>query len=440
MGTVIASLILAFVIASLLYRSQIQQMISDNLVTNGKKLIQTYQSISTTQLEPFMNGISGLSNSRIQIYNQAGEQILKEQHEPLIIDPLIVKRVIAGSVIRDLKNRKDGQTIVGLPFQDQNGNYALFLMVEASGLEKMFQNTVRTILFIILLIGSVLIFFAAGYIVKPIRRLTKATRRMAKGNFNVGLRTKRKDEIGQLTTSFNEMAIELSKLDRMRQEFVTNVSHEIQTPLTSISGFTKALKHKNMSEESRIHYLSIIEEESERLSRLGQNLLHLSQLQLEDLPLKLSTFRLDEQLRKIVIALEPQWSAKQLVIELELLEVIVQADGDQLGQVWINLLSNSIKFTPQQGTIRIGTAISSHDAVVTISDSGIGIPVEERVDIFKPFHMVDRARDGSQKGNGLGLSITKQIIDLHNGDIQVTGNPGEGTTFIVRIPQSFKNQ
>lgn len=408
---------------------------NESLIANGKKIIQTYQSTPSAQLEPFMRNVSGISNNVIQIYSSSGKPILSDQEFPLLVKPETIDRVLSGSIARDLNVGKGRQMLIGLPFEDKGDPYALFITIEARALEKMFISTLRTVLVIVLFIGSLLILVAARYIVMPLLRLTNATKHMAKGNFDIQIRTTRKDEIGQLTASFNEMAIELSKLDRMRQEFVTNVSHEIQTPLTSISGFTKALKSKNMSEESRLHYLNIIEEESERLSRLGKNLLQLSHLQVEDHPLKLSEFRLDEQLRKVVIALEPQWLAKEIDLDLQLEEVIVQADEDQLNQVWINLLSNSIKFTLKKGTIHIKAAISDHLAIVSIADNGVGIPEEERLDIFKPFHKVDKSRDGSIKGNGLGLSIVKQIIDIHHGEIKVSEQSGGGTIFTVQLPQ-----
>ncbi|MGG2065669.1 histidine kinase dimerization/phospho-acceptor domain-containing protein [Bacillus sp. S14(2024)] len=169
------------------------------------------------------------------------------------------------------------------------------------------MNVIHIMYVIILFFGSLLIIIAARYVVSPLVRLTEVTRKMAQGNFTIVLPTKRKDEIGALSASFNEMAKELGKLDQMRQEFVSNVSHEIQSPLTSISGFSKALKQKKMSEENRLRYLNIIEQESDRLSRLARNLLRLSHLQHDQLQLNLSHFRLDEQLRNVTIGLEPQW-------------------------------------------------------------------------------------------------------------------------------------
>lgn len=440
-GIVMLSLFTAFIVTSLLYEGRIQNLVEEVLITNGKKIIQAYQSTPSADLIPFMQNLSGISGNLLQLYNKNGRPLLDDKNVSMHVDPIHIERVLSGGTVHNIDTGEHHSfhlpqlPIIGLPFQVDGEPYALFLTVEKNPVEGEIMNSIHVMYIIILFFGSLLILVAARYIVNPILRLTEATKRMAKGTFDFELHTKRKDEIGLLTVSFNEMAKELSKLDRMRQDFVSNVSHEIQSPLTSISGFTKALKQKKMSEESRLRYLTIIEEESERLSRLSQNLLRLSYLQQETHPLKVSTYRLDEQLRKVVIALEPQWTAKEIEIDLQLETMTVQADEDQLNQVWINLLSNSIKFTPIHGKILIEAAVKEDQTIVSITDNGPGIPEEERVDIFKPFHKVDKARDPSVKGNGLGLSIVKKIIDIHNGDIQVFGRPGTGSTFEVTLPQ-----
>ncbi|RKP53224.1 sensor histidine kinase [Cohnella endophytica] len=433
-----ASLILSFVVASLLYKSQIKNLMNENLIANGKKIIQAYQSTPSVQLKPFMQGVSGISNVRFQIFDPNGDPILSEQQPSMQVDAGQIKEVVSGSILRNANEGKDHHSLVGIPFQDHGKSYALFLTLDSQRLERLFQNVLETVLLSVLIIGSLLFVVAARYVVKPLQRLTHATKRMAKGKFNTRLHTKRKDEIGQLTTSFNEMAVELANLDRIRQEFVTNVSHEFQTPLTSISGFTKALKHKTLSEERRLHYLTIIEEESERLSRLSQNLLQLSHLQLKDSPLKTTSYRLDEQLRKVMITLEPLWSAKRISLEVEFEQILVQADEDQLNQVWINLLGNSLKFTPNDGIIQLTAAVVGDLLVVAIADNGPGIPAEERLDVFLPFHKADKSRDGSVKGNGLGLSIAKQIIDIHHGEIEISESSMGGCEYRVRIPMRYR--
>ena len=431
------SLFVAFFSTSYLYKSRIQGMVEATLITNAQKIIHNYQETPFADIAPFMQNFSGLSGNLLQLYNKQGEPLLEEPSGILKVSPSLLERALAGETVSNIAE-EDGLVpylpVVGVPFEVDSQPYALFLSVEPNQVEMEIMDSIHLMYIIILFFGSLLIVIAARYIVKPIVRLTEATKRMAKGQFDLELPASRKDEIGVLTASFNKMAKELSKLDRMRKEFVSSASHEIQTPLTSISGFSKALKQKKMSEESRNRYLTIIEEESERLSRLSQNLLRLTYLQQHDQPVQLSLFRLDEQLRKVVVALEPQWSGKKIEITMQLEALTIEADEDQLKQVWTNLLGNSIKFTPEHGHITIEARKQDQHAVISITDTGIGIPVEEHADIFKPFHKVDKARDGAVKGNGLGLSIVKHIVDIHHGEIIVSGETGVGSTFTVHLP------
>ena len=438
---VMASLILAFLITTWLYEQRAQGIIQDILIANGSQMITAYQSTPSADLVSFMQNISGLSLTHTQLYDKDGVPLLDEKGTPLQVRPSDIQLVLAGEKVTDLHRTEASLShdvqlpMIGLPFQVEGQPYALFVTMEPNSADAELMNSIHLMYALILFIGSFLILIAARYLVKPIVHLTEATRRMARGEFDVEVPTKRQDEIGILSASFNQMAKELGKLDQMRRDFVSNVSHEIGSPLTSITGFTKALKQKKLSEESRLRYLTIIEEESERLYRLSQNLLQLSHLQQESMPLRPDTFRLDEQLRKVVIALAPHWEAKHIDIDLHLEPLVITADEDQLSQVWINLLNNSIKFTPADGMIRITAVIKDDHRIVSITDNGMGIPEAERTDIFKPFYKVDKARNSAGKGNGLGLSIVKQIIDMHRGDIRVSGEPGKGATFEVILPQ-----
>ncbi len=382
---------------------------------------------------PFMNNVSNLSIYAIQLFDASGKPLLEEGAEPVVPDAERIRRVLAGGVARHIEN-EGRYPMVGLPFSVNGESYALFVMLKSNELWMQSSREVNTEQLTVFLIGSFLVLAAARFIVKPLLQLRDAAGRMAQGHFDVQLRTSRKDEIGQLNASFNEMARELAKLDRMRREFVANVSHEIQSPLTSISGFAKAMKQKRMSEESRMHYLTIIEEESDRLSRISHNLLRLSSLQHDRHSVQSAAFRLDEQLRNVVIALEPQWSIKEINIELDLEPVTIHADEDQLSQVWTNLLGNGIKFTPVRGRVGIRAYIDDRSAIVRIADNGIGIPEDQRTDIFKPFHKSDKARDRAVSGSGLGLSIVKQIVDMHKGEIRADEEPGGGSVFTVQLP------
>lgn len=242
------------------------------------------------------------------------------------------------------------------------------------------------------------------------------------------------DEFKVLVSSINNMATQLNELETMRQEFISNVSHEIQSPLTSIRGFARALQDPSLSAATRLHYQQIIENESMRLSKLSENLLKLTSLESDHHPFHPQPYRLDLQLKHIILAAEPQWHAKKLEIEAELPEQYIEADQDMLSQVWINLLHNSIKFTSEGGTIYFDLQLVNDLVQVQITDNGVGMDVETQQRIFERFYKADKSRNREAGGNGLGLSIVKRIIDMHQGNIEVASVIGEGTTFTVTLP------
>jgi two-component system phosphate regulon sensor histidine kinase PhoR len=269
-----------------------------------------------------------------------------------------------------------------------------------------------------------------------LQSMNEAMRRIAKGDFSVNLTP---NQVGghpfsELADSINYMAVELSQMEKMRQEFISNVSHEIQSPLTSIGGFARALQGDDLDREERLHYLNIIEAESTRLSRLSENLLKLTALESEHPPFEPKRYRLDRQLRNIVLSCEPQWVEKELEMDIALEEVSIAADEDLMSQVWVNLLNNSIKFTPDGGTIGIGVQRRDHEAVVCISDTGIGIAPDDLARIFERFYKADKSRSRYTGGSGLGLAIAKKITEMHQGTIHVESALGAGTRLTVHLP------
>ncbi|ALQ67635.1 envelope stress sensor histidine kinase HitS [Bacillus thuringiensis] len=288
----------------------------------------------------------------------------------------------------------------------------------------------------------VLIWTLFGILMRPKRQamiwtIIEPIQKIAKGDFSVKIRNEEKydGEIGVLVKSINDMTDELNAMEKMRQEFVSNVSHEIQSPLTSIKGFARALQDNNISEEKRTHYLTIIETETTRLSKLSQNLLKLTLLESEEYTPEKATYRLDQQLKQIVLNSEPLWAEKEIELELNLEKVLITADQESMSQVWINLIHNSIKFTSSGGTITI--QLQEHEKVVEvrIRDSGMGISEKQKQHIFERFYKVDSSRNRAYGGSGLGLAIVKKVLDLHRGEIKVESEEGNGTEFIVCIPK-----
>ncbi|BBN99008.1 sensor histidine kinase [Sporolactobacillus terrae] len=273
--------------------------------------------------------------------------------------------------------------------------------------------------------------------------IIQAIRQMAKGNFEINLdiplptdQKSRHNPFVQLVDSVHYMAKELGQLERVRQEFISNVSHEIQSPLTSIKGFARALENDRLPENKRMHYLNIIQKEADRLSKLSDNLMKLTALENTKHPIRLSNYRLDRQIRSCLLALEPQWTKKALDMTIELDPITIDADIDLMNQVWMNLIHNSIKFTPEHGKLQVELSIRDGRIMFCLSDTGIGIKKEDFVHLFERFYKADRSRTKRQEGNGLGLSIVKKIIDVHHGEIHVQSEYQKGTRFTILLNKS----
>jgi signal transduction histidine kinase len=266
-----------------------------------------------------------------------------------------------------------------------------------------------------------------------------AMSKIAQGDFKVFVAAANKsDPYFEVADSINKMARELGSLEKLRQDFISNVSHEIQSPLTSISGYASLLTQEGISPDQIARYAMIIETESKRLSKLSDNLLRLSMLESESAPLEARPFRLDHQLERILLMLEPQWAGKNITPDVSLPVVTLEGNEDLLSQVWINLLHNAIKFTPENGTIRVWLTGNEDRVECSIADNGIGISPEDQIHIFERFYKVDKSRDRSLSGNGLGLSLVKKIVEMHKGMVSVKSQKGHGAEFIVTLPnQNF---
>ena len=276
-----------------------------------------------------------------------------------------------------------------------------------------------------------------------INDIEEAIDKISRGNFEIQLDNIKYEgdkhiyeHFNELADKINHMAKELGEMEMMRQDFVSNVSHEIQSPLTSIRGFVSLLKDDSLSKHDRFHYIAVIESESRRLSKLSENLLRLSILEDEFTEFNPKAYTLNRQLKNVILLLEPQWSEKEIDISLRGEIVDIFADEDLINQVWINLLNNSIKFTPNGGAVTVSVSSDNKLISVTISDSGIGMSEEILLHIFERFYMADKARSRSVGGSGLGLSIVKRIVQIYHGTIDVESKPGEGTAFKVTIPKN----
>lgn len=319
-------------------------------------------------------------------------------------------------------------------FKIDNQTYVITVQKDFSATKDIFMKSYTSAAIIFMMTGSIVFLIVADIIVKPISRLTKVTDELAKGNYKVRVNYEGKDEISSLYASFNQMAVRLAKQETIRQQFISDVSHEFQTPLTAISGFATILKNENLTDEQRQKYADIILFNSNRLSHLSKNMLQLTLLDGEDTSLDKSEFPLIEQLNR-VIEMEDN-AALSKDIEIEFIhpkkEFIIEADESRMEQVWINLLSNAIKYTNEHGVVTVEVRRTPTELQVRFEDTGVGMSQDAISHIFERFYRQDKSR--TIEGNGLGLSIVKRIIDLHHYKIDVESQEDVGSVFTVYIP------
>ncbi|MDO4618138.1 MAG: HAMP domain-containing sensor histidine kinase [Clostridia bacterium] len=286
----------------------------------------------------------------------------------------------------------------------------------------------------------VMIFFQAKKISKPISNINSAVLSIASGNFDKRLPVNSKDETGQLSSSFNYMAESLKQLDKMRESFISDVSHELRTPMTSITGFVGGILDGTIPEEKHEEYLRLVYEESKRLSRMTSDMLEMSKMTSSEYKLSMQKFDICEVVRLAIISLESKIDKKNLELEVNFAkdQIFVMADKDSILRVVINLLDNAIKFSFENTKITIAVLASS-DCCVRIGNFGIGIDQKDLEHIFDRFYKTDKSRGKDKTGAGLGLSMARNIMNLHRSTIWAESiNAKEGsdvkyTTFTFKL-------
>jgi signal transduction histidine kinase len=257
---------------------------------------------------------------------------------------------------------------------------------------------------------------------------------VGKGNFNIKLDENKYhvDELKEMSHNFNIMVRELNNIETFRSDFITNVSHEFKTPLASIEGYTMLLQSDNLTEDEKSEYTKKILNNTKRLSNLVGIILQISRLENQGIIAEKNKFKLDEQLRQALLLFESKWTSKNIDLDLDLDQITFYGNEELLMQVWANIFSNAIKFTPESGTITCSLKKSDGFTIITISDNGIGMSEDTKKHIFEKFYQGDKSH--SSEGNGLGLALVKRIIDLCGGTIEVYSEHGTGSIFTVKLP------
>jgi len=305
----------------------------------------------------------------------------------------------------------------------------------ADGLLAYLKETGKTYLMsalIVLLILFVVIYLLTDRLVKPLKEMAAATRRFAEGDFSYRLKVKGKDDVAQLAAALNSMAVSLSSTENMSRSFVANISHELKTPMTTISGFVDGILDGTIPPDRQEHYLRIVSDEVRRLSRLVKSMLELSRIDNGTVALKPTTFDLTEVACRSLLSFEQRIEEKRVRIEGlgDCGRTPVTADYDLIGQVVYNLLDNAVKFVNEDGEITVRIYRENGRVYCAVRNSGAGLSPEEMPRVFERFYKTDRSRSLDKTGVGLGLYIVKTVINLHRGEIYVRSVQGEYCEFI----------
>lgn len=284
-----------------------------------------------------------------------------------------------------------------------------------------------------LLLGAVIAVFVGRLFIRPIQNFSSAFDELSRGNFSVKVPDKERiAEIGEMARRFNVMTYDLSHIETLRSDFVANVSHEFKTPLAAIEGYATLLQDPGLSPEKHSRYVEKILENSRRLSGLSSNILALSKLENQETVMDKREFRLDEQVRKSILLLEGKWAEKGIEFDMDLPKMIYYGSEPLLARVWANLLDNAIKYSPQNGVIRVTLQRRGQGVSLSVADQGPGMTEEVQRHIFEKFYQGDPSRRA--EGNGLGLALVKRIVELCRGSVEVRSSPGEGAAFVVTLP------
>lgn len=317
----------------------------------------------------------------------------------------------------------------------------VFVASSASAISE-FRSDISRILAVAVIIAAIvsfnLVYMLTYQQVKPLRAMAQAAGRFAEGDFSVRVPVNSQNEVGQLAVAINDMADKLTVSENMNRSFIANISHELKTPMTNISGYVDGMLDGTFPKEDHEKYLRIVSDETKRLARLVRSMLDLSRIDSGAMQLKKQRFNLSNVIFNALVSFEHRIDEKHIDIQgFDSLEpVTVNGDPDLMHQVLYNLFDNAVKFTNQGGYIRVGVSVQNKIATVSIRNSGIGVPSGDLSHIFERFYKSDKSRSYDKQGVGLGLYIVKTIVMLHGGTIHAESAEGTYCNVVFTLPEA----
>ena len=340
--------------------------------------------------------------------------------------------------------------IVAVPFATM-GNDGIehtvgfvFVASSASTISEFRGDIIRTVFFAAVIAASIsflMVYMLTYKQVKPLRQMVYAARKFSDGDFTTRIDFKSENEVGQLADALNDMGAKLAESETINRSFIANISHELKTPMTNISGYVNGILDGTIPYEQQDRYLRIISDETKRLARLVRSMLDLSRIDSGAMKLKKQRFNLSEVIFQALLSFEHRIEEKHIDIQgLDELDIItVNGDADLIHQVLYNLFDNAVKFTNEGGYIRVSATVQNKVVTVSIANSGIGVSTEELSHIFERFYKTDKSRSFDRQGVGLGLYIVKTIVTLHGGRIHAEGSEGNFCNIIFTLPEAVES-
>ena len=399
-----------------------------------------------------LNALSQTTETMIAVVNTKGNVIATStNHGNITLKREYYEDVMKGNRVRFLGTLGgvfNAPTLtVGIPIRYNENNImgGVFVSLPVPEIHQLRTGVFRILLLpisLVLLVALVIIYAMSLRITEPIKALNRAAKAIADGHLEQRVSLSESNEIGELGESFNKMADSLQQIENMRSSFVANISHDLRTPMTTITGFVQGILDGTISPEKQNQYLSIVLDETKRLSRLVTDLLDISKLEQGSFPLEMREFDMNETIRLTIIKLEKRLEEKNigLTVNFQSDSLRVIADKDSIQRVLTNLMDNALKFTDDGGFIDISTGLTDQSkAFISIQNSGIGIEEQDLKHIFDRFYKSDKSRSLDKNGTGLGLYIVKNIIKSHGETIWVESTPNEFTRFNFTLMPAKNN-
>ena len=456
-------LLMAMLLIGTSFQALVREYLTDQAMESLKNdgnaisaLAAAYYTDGSLTHEDFLvnlSFVSQVSQADAVICDSSGRLVLCSRapfgcgHQGMMVGPEFLTEVFQAGYVTTTGIidglYEDERFVAAVPITDANG-FGVGIVIMSSPMTQatqILQKISDTYLFVSVL--AVLLAVVAMSIVarrqsKPLRDMAKAANDFGHGNLDarVQVDTKSSDEMQDLALAFNNMASSLQQSEYQRQEFVANVSHELKTPMTTISGFVDGMLDGTIPPERHPHYMQMVSDETKRLSRLVRSMLDISRLQDQDIPEEKKTrFDLQELIGQVLITFEQKIDSKKLNVDVDFPghPTYTRAGSDYITQVVYNLLDNAVKFCPEGGELGVKIRIGTSKLYVSISNSGQTIPQSELSLVFDRFHKLDKSRSQNRDGWGLGLYIVKTIVCRHGEDISVTSQNGI-TTFTFTLP------